>query len=800
MSPGSLPGVVRREWLLRGADPARAIRVDEQVQVGNPTHPRETVLRREAFVADEILVRPQPGADEPALAAALSRAGAVSWRPIPGSDYWLARWPAADFDTQPHALAALVRESATIAAAECNGLGTVCDAPDDPRFPEQYSLQNTGQTGGTPGADIRMVRAWEIRRTSPDVIVAVLDVGIDFSSPDLAPNRYRNPREIPDNGIDDDRNGYVDDWSGWDAANNDNDPEPAGDHGTGAASVLGARGNNGYGIAGITWEVQLLPVKVRNALGEATTASLIAGIEFARTSGARIMSMSLAGYPYSEATLTAIERARDADILLVIAASNAGTDNDLFPYYPASYPSENILAVANTDHSDELNLAISCYGRTTVDLGAPGTRIRGLSLGDGYRYGNGTSSATPHVAGVAALLRQMRPDATVADLKDWILSTVDPLPSLAGRCVSGGRLNAYAALRVAQSLPTIAQTPQSQTVRPDAAAEFSINASSVLPFTCQWRRNGTPIEGATLSTLSFSHVRPADTGVFDVELTNSTGTTFSAPVMLGLAATSKVVGEAAEVLSNVLVPANGHTYDQVLLSGTAAAITSDHASRQITRLSFIDLSNDIVQVEFSGPGTLSLVLDRPTGPALPEFYEQTVQYMKGHAGIVITGATAETNVSIFSVGRITALNPSLFRDNVTYDGVADLAFIAIDSTDGRFGSVRAANASFFARAGLTGVHAPDVQFTGPIYLGDISAYDDARPVLRIGASSNEVRITGGDLLQANQRPIEVSGITRLQFTAGTNSHGMVLAAQPNRAVLLENGSDVTSRIVAEPTP
>jgi subtilisin family serine protease len=167
------------------------------------------------------------------------------------------------------------------------------------------------------------------------VVVAVLDVGINYDHPDLVDNLYRDPREMPANGVDDDGNGFVDDWRGWDFADNDNDPAPSGDHGTGAASIIGARGNNGRAIAGITWEVQLLPVKVSSGMG--TTANLIAGINYARTKRARIMSMSLGGFPYSAATLEAIEAARAADILMVIAAGNGGTDNDLFPFYPASY-------------------------------------------------------------------------------------------------------------------------------------------------------------------------------------------------------------------------------------------------------------------------------------------------------------------------------------------------------------------------------------------------------------------------------------------------------------------------------
>jgi hypothetical protein len=239
----------------------------------------------------------------------------------------------------------------------------------------------------------------------------------------------------------------------------------------------------------------------------------------------------------------------------------------------------------------------------------------------------------------------------------------------------------------------------------------------------------------------------------------------------------------------------------VLLTGAAEAITADYdpdpEKNQITRTSFIDVDGDIVQVEFSGPGTLSLVLDDPTGPALPVNYNQATTYMKGHAGIVITGADERTNVSVFSVGRATAVNPALFRENVNYDGIADIAFIAILSTNGKFGGVRTANTNYFAHRGYTGIYAPGVEFTGPVYVGDLSAFDSAMPVIVLGSAS-DVRITGGDLLQNNGQPVQVSGIMLLRFADGSDSHGNLLPAQTNQAILLQNGIDVTTQIAVKP--
>jgi hypothetical protein len=235
----------------------------------------------------------------------------------------------------------------------------------------------------------------------------------------------------------------------------------------------------------------------------------------------------------------------------------------------------------------------------------------------------------------------------------------------------------------------------------------------------------------------------------------------------------------------------------VLLQGDSTTVTADPG--KITRISYIDLTNDIVQVEFSGAGTLSVMLDNSSGPATPLSYNQPdVAYMKGHAGIVISGADETTNVSVFSVGRMTAVNQALFRSDVTYDGVADLGYIVILSANGKFGGVRAADASFFATSGFAGLYAPGVQFTGPVYVGEISAADDATPVLLLG-SATDTRITGGDLLQMNGQPVRVSGISQLKFTDGTTSQGVLLPAQVDKGRLEQNDADVTDQLVVNPS-
>lgn len=314
----------------------------------------------------------------------------------------------------------------------------------------------------------------------------------------------------------------------------------------------------------------------------------------------------------------------------------------------------------------------------------------------------------------------------------------------------------------------------------------------------QWTQNGRNVSGATAAELTFATVQPAQAGIYRATAVNAAGASSTEAAIVGAVTTSKVLGDGLEVGTDIL-HANKNIFDQVLLTGAAEAITADYTANQITRTSYIDLNGDIVQVEFSGPGTLSLVLDGASGPAGPEKYNQAVSYMKGHAGIVITGADERTNVSVFTVGRVTAGNQTLFHDDVTYDGFADIAFIAIETTNGKFGGVRASNTHFFADRGMTGIYAPGVAFQGPLFVGNITAFGTAVPVLITG-STTDARVTGGDMLQDNAAAVQVSGISRLAFTDGSDSHGQLRTAQQNRAVFISGGETVTDEVVVDPAP
>ncbi|HWL16919.1 MAG TPA: CAP domain-containing protein [Opitutus sp.] len=348
---------------------------------------------------------------------------------------------------------------------------------------------------------------------------------------------------------------------------------------------------------------------------------------------------------------------------------------------------------------------------------------------------------------------------------------------------------------VTRIAPRFSLQPASQSAGVGSSVTLTADVTPGSAF--QWRRNGVLLAGATGSSYTLGHLQPASTGLYSATALVNGASASSLPAIVGLASAIKVTGDGNEVDRDVRHP-NGNIFDQVLATGAAETITSDYALGQITRTSFVDLDDDIVQVEFSGPGSLSLVLEGVSGPAGPLNYNQPgIRYMKGHAGIVITGATEQTHVSVFTVGKANAVNQALFKAGVDYDGVADIAYIAIASANGKFGGVRTANTHYFASSGVTGLYAPGVAFQGPVYLGNVTAFGDAQPMILLG-SATDTQIAGGDLYQDNGAPVQVSGLSRLKFTAGSDSHGRHLEAQPNRAVLLQDGLDVTARTVANP--
>lgn len=466
------------------------------------------VVATTEMVADHFMVTVAPG-QEPALAMNLTNAGFAVRRILPGGQVALASFDYASHDAYGERRAQLATRPG-IRTAESDFIVKAIGVPSDGEFAALWGMHNVGQFGGVVDADIDAVEAWDIHTGSKNVLVGVIDTGIDRNHPDLAANMWQNPGETgtdasgnakQTNGIDDDANGYVDDWRGWDFVNGDNDPHDDHFHGTHCAGTIGGVGNNGQGVAGVCWNVSLVGLKFLDAGGYGSTFGAVEATLYGTKIGCTLTSNSWGGGGYSQALKDAIDAAGTAGILFVAAAGNNGMDTDYSPNYPSTYESANIVAVAATDRFDGMAY-FSNWGVITVDLGAPGVDVYSAALNGSYQYLSGTSMATPHVAGACALLKSANPSLSGAQVKQAILANIDPISSLAGKTVTGGRLNAHKAL-IAVSGPAL--TVQNKTIVDVGNNNGIINPNETAHVTITIASQGSEPLTGLVGTLSLSH-------------------------------------------------------------------------------------------------------------------------------------------------------------------------------------------------------------------------------------------------------------------------------------------------------
>ncbi len=403
---------------------------------------------------------------------------------------------------------------------------SIARTPDDPRFDELWGLNNDGQTGGTADADIDAVEAWDISTGSRDVVVGVIDTGIDYSHSDLASNMWVNSSEIPGDGIDNDGNGFVDDVHGINAITDSGDPMDDEGHGTHVSGTIGASGGNGIGVVGVNHEVSLVGCKFLDAAGNGSTSDAIKCIDYMvglKNSGVnlRVLNNSWGGGGYSQALADAIASSEAADLLFVAAAGNDTIDNDVNPHYPSNYENASVLSVASTDQTDGISW-FSHYGLTSVDMGAPGSAILSTTPGESYASYSGTSMATPHVAGAAALVLSINPELSTQELKDLLMSSGDANAALQGVTVAGTRLNVNQALIDADPTPgfKISADPLTQQVEAGQATNYTFTIGSI----AEWDEEVTLELSTTLggAYLSASTARPGDEVRLNVETDTDT--------------------------------------------------------------------------------------------------------------------------------------------------------------------------------------------------------------------------------------------------------------------------------------
>ena len=420
--------------------------------------------------------------------------------------------------------------------------------PNDTEFDYLWGMHNTGQTGGTVDADIDAPIAWNTTTGSQDVVVAVIDTGVDYTHVDLATNMWRNSGEIPGNGLDDDGNGIVDDvhglnvvgvaYGGPGCAGKPTVGDPMDDqgHGTHCAGTIGAAGNNARGVVGVNWQVQIMAGKFLDAYGSGGMAGAVMCLEYVlgmKSRGVNVVatSNSWGGGPYSRALFDAIAAHQAAGILFIAAAGNDSSDNDGLPSYPGSYPIPNVISVAATDHNDNL-ASFSNYGRYSVHVAAPGENILSTMTPTSYDFPtppdypyyvlSGTSMACPHVAGLAALLKAQDPTRDWKAIRNLILVGGDTRPSTTGTTITGKRINAGGSLAATTEALFAVLSPADNAFASGVVRLAAINISGDSP------AGGVTVtvDGATTIPLLDNGAHPdmaADDGIYEAFWTPTSG-------------------------------------------------------------------------------------------------------------------------------------------------------------------------------------------------------------------------------------------------------------------------------------
>lgn len=492
------------------------------------------------------------------------------------------------------ALVARLASRSDVAYVEPNYIVRAFAPPNDVSFSQLWGLDNVGQVvngvPGVAGADIDALSAWDISVGSQTHVVAVVDTGIDYTHPDLAPNIWSAPAPFTVT-IGGAPITCAAGTHGYNAIARSCNPMDDHDHGTHVAGTIGAVGNNGVGVVGVNWTASIMAIKFLDANGSGSIADAIDAIHFAvlvkqafaATGGAdiRVLSNSWGGSSFSQALLDEIHAADAQDMLFVAAAGNNGFDNDLLPTYPASYDAPNVVAVAATTNQDG-RAWFSNYGASSVDLGAPGMDILSTTIGNTYTVASGTSMAAPHVSGAAALVLS-RCALDTAALKDTLLGSVEPVPALESTTSTGGRLNVNSAIHACIAPP---DTPASLTA-------LGGNTRVTLSWSASLGAIGYSVKRSLTAGGPYTPIASAVRGVTYVDTAVVNGTTYyyvvSAENTLGESGDSSEASATPDIppdliLSSFTVPATAGAGSAISVSVTTKNQGTGTAAPSTTRL------------------------------------------------------------------------------------------------------------------------------------------------------------------------------------------------------------------------
>jgi hypothetical protein len=512
------------------------------------------------------------------------------------------------------------------------------------------------------------------------MVVAVLDTGIDYNHPDLSANMWRNTADCNSDGVDDDDNGHVDDCHGIDTANNDSDPMDDNNHGTHVAGTIGAVGNNGVGVVGVNWNVNLMACKFFDASGSATTEDAIACLEYVKTMKERgvnvvATSNSWGGGDFSQALLEAIDAQRQSGILFITAAGNGnifgfGLNNDNAPFYPCTYYLPNIICVAATTSSDG-KASFSNFGRRTVHVGAPGQNILSTLPGNSYGSSSGTSMATPHVSGLAALLKAQDPNRDWRAIKNLILTGGNTISSMSNT-ITGKRINANGAMTCSSATVQSRVQPIASTISASPDVPVHLGYLNVRCASGNGNVNVTVSPGNQTITLvdNGSGADPASSdGIYSAEWIPEAAGTYTLTFPGNDRITVNVANPTIEVTPNSLdfggVAVGSSSDKNFTVKNTGGGILTGSAT---TEAPYSIVSGGSYSVS-AGQSQTVTVRFSPT--SLGNFAGNVNFTGGGDASVIVTGAAAEVN-SITPSSVNLAIPPANFT--ITGNGFTNFGF------------------------------------------------------------------------------------------------------------------------------